>query len=178
MPVDPGTAIAAVEMATKVSERGIKGWNWLQRRLWGTVEITEPTHKSIWTREWLAVKGTHDGHAKGHYWLMTADGSKYWPQGEINFKHDGTWAADLNIGLRPGPRTSIIVVVRVDDVVDALLHDIKRCNKFSQDIVKSHKLRDELSRQCWSPFDLKQAKGRSFSIVTHRTVQVPEGPVK
>lgn len=50
-------------------------------------------------KEWLPVKGTHKGRKRGHYWLMTSNGSEYWPQGEIVFRHDGTWEGVVNLGL-------------------------------------------------------------------------------
>lgn len=157
---------------------GFKGWNWLQRRIWGQVEITEPVHNAVWTREWLPVKGTHKGKKRGHYWLMTANGSKYWPQGEINFQHDGTWYSELNLGLRPGPRNGVILVVWVDATVDKLLQDLKRRNKFAQVLIQNNSLDVNLVSECWSPFELREHSEKSFSIMACRTVQFPEGPIK
>jgi hypothetical protein len=177
--MDPiSTAVSAAGTTVKGTELAVKGWGWLQKRLWGGVDISEPVHKSLWTKEWIPVKGTHKGKKKGHYWLMTSNGSQYWPQGEVNFQHDGTWSAQLNLGLRPGPKNSIVVLVWVDDAVDALLKDIKRRNRFAQELVEKNNLDKKLIVECWSPFEMQNLSSRSFSVVTYRTVQFPPGPIQ
>jgi hypothetical protein len=109
---------------------------------------------------------------------MTSNGSQYWPQGDIEFQHDGTWSARLNLGLRPGPKNAVILLVWVDVIVDTLLKDIKRRSRFAQSLVEKNNLDKALIPDCWSPFELKKLSGRSFSIVSHRTVQFPPGPIK
>jgi hypothetical protein len=177
-PITTNTVVSAVGTAVKGYEHGVKAWSCLAKRFWGEVEITEPVHNAVWTREWLSVKGTHAGKKRGHYWLMTANVSKYWPQGEINFQHDGTWFAEVNLGLRPGPKNGVILVVWVDVTVHQLLQDIKRRNKFVHKLVQDHSLGANLVPDCWSPFELNGHSGRSFSVVTYRTIQFPPGPIK
>ena len=96
----------------------------------------------------------------------------------MNFQHDGTWSAQLNLGLRPGPKSSIIVLVWVDGTVDALLKDIKRRNRFAQELVEKNNLDKKLIVECWSPFEMQNLSSRSFSVVTYRTVQFPPGPIQ
>ena len=176
--MDPTTIVSTTGTAVQGIDLAMKGWGLLKKRIWGDVDISDPGHKSVWTREWIPVKGTHKGKKRGHFWLMTSNGSEYWPQGEIEFQHDGTWSAQLNLGFRPGPRNSIIVLVWVDNTVDALLKDIKRRNRFAQSIVEKNSLSKNLVVDCWSPFALKNHSNRSFSVVTHRTVQFPPGPIQ
>jgi hypothetical protein len=177
--MDPvSTAISAAGTAAKGTELAVRGWSWFKKWRLGRVEITEPAHRSVWTKEWIPVKGTHKGKNRGHYWLMTSNGSQYWPQGEIDFQHDGTWSAQLNLGLRPGPKNSIILLVWVDEIVDTLLKDLKRRSRFAQNLVEKNNLDKKLIVDCWSPFELKVLSGRSFSVVTYRTVQFPPGPIQ
>jgi hypothetical protein len=177
-PISTATVVSTVGTGIKAIEHGTKGWNWLQKKLWGEVEITAPDHKMVWTREWIPVKGTHKGKKRGHYWLMTSNGAKYWPQGEVNFQHNGTWSGQVNLGRRPGPKDCIILVVWVDATVDKLLKDILRRNKFALGIVQEHGLDGDLANECWSPVELSAHSERSFSIMAHRTVQFPPGPVE
>ena len=91
-----------VETAAKGIDLALKGWHWFGKRFRGEVDISTPADRSIWTREWLPVEGTHKGRKRGHFWLMTSDGSRYWAQGELSFRHDGTWSSRVNLGPSPG----------------------------------------------------------------------------
>jgi hypothetical protein len=171
------TALSGIGNAAKGADLAMKGWGSLAKWIWGHVEITEPGQRTIGTSEWITVKGTHKGKKRGHYWLMTCKGSDFWPKEEVDFQLDGTWSARLNVGQRPGPKEVLIALVWVDDTVDALLQDIRRRISFAKDLIKNNNLDKTLLPQCSSPFELKRWSNMSFSVVSHRTVPFPQGPV-
>jgi hypothetical protein len=177
-PISTSTVISGAGATLKGIEHGIKGWGWLKKKIWGMVEITEPANLQVWTKQWMTVKGTHKGRKRGHFWLMTSRGSEYWAQGEVKFQHNGTWSGDVNLGLRPGPKQCIILIVWVDTTIDRLLKDIDRRIRFAHKLIQDHNLDGQLAIGCWSPIDLGEHSGRSFSIMAHRTIQFPEGPVQ
>jgi hypothetical protein len=154
--MDPVSAFSTGVTATDLAH---KGWGWWKRWRHGAVSITHPSNRAIVTPEWVNVEGVHK-RAKGHFWLITNSKDEYWPQGEINLDPDGHWKATININPSPGPRVSVILLVRVNDFMHSILMDIKH---------RSQK------GKCYDPIKMKPPKSL-FSVVQGLVLQVQERP--
>jgi hypothetical protein len=119
--MDPLTAI---NIALKAGGQGYQAWNWWQKRL-GSVQITHPHSGAMIEKGPVGIEGSHK-NAKGHFWLATFAKDQYWPQCELDLRPDGNWRAQINTGTHAGPRTCNLLLVRVSEFTNTLLHDIQR----------------------------------------------------
>ena len=72
----------------------------------------------------MEIEGSHK-NARGHFWLTTFAKDQYWPQSELDLRPDGNWRAKINTGMHPGPRTCNLLLIRVSDFANTLLHGIQ-----------------------------------------------------
>jgi hypothetical protein len=157
--------LTAVTTGVKAAEYGVKGWNWL-RRLWsGSVVITRPENRKATSSEWVTVEGTHKRVAGGkyYYWLMTTNGTDWWPAEELKLNINGKWDGRVNVGKTPGPRSSIVVVVRVTPALHAVLTEVKRLR---------HKACD------YAGIKIPQRHRWGWDVVTLVDIQIPPGEIK
>lgn len=103
---------------------GVKGWGWLQRWGKGTIKITNLSDRDPVDPGWVELSGVHE-RAKGHFWLFTCSGEKYWPQCEIRLIPGGRWKEKISVGNAPGERLSIVLVAHLSELLHALFMDIK-----------------------------------------------------
>jgi hypothetical protein len=95
----------------------------------GSVLITHPHSGAMVTKGPVEIEGSHK-NARGHFWLITFAKDQYWPQTELDLRPGGNWRAKTNKGTHPGPRTSNLLLIRLSDFANTLLHDIQnRSNK-------------------------------------------------
>jgi hypothetical protein len=159
--------VDATTVATGVKgvEYAFKGWSWL-RRLWsGSVAITRPEDKKASSSEWVKVEGTHSRVAgrKYHYWLMTTNGTEWWPGDDLKFNVHGKWESRVNVGKIPGPRSSIAVVVRVTPALHAVLSELQRLRRKAND---------------YAAIKIPQNNRWGWDVVTHVEIQIPSGEIK
>lgn len=131
--MDPASAITTT---VKVGGLGYKGWGWWQHLRNGKVFITHPPNRSIIQSQWVTLEGGHDRakRAGAHFWLLTTrEGNKYWPQWEIALEPDGRWRSSINTGWSPGPRTCVVLLVKVTDFINEILIDVKDRSKKAND---------------------------------------------
>lgn len=57
--------------------------------------------------------------------ISIGQGNKYWLHGEIELDPDGRWKASMSVGPSPGPRSCVILLVKVNDFINELFQDIK-----------------------------------------------------
>ncbi len=158
--MEPATAVAT---GLKSAEYAVKGWGWLRRQWSGSVSITRPENQKALSSEWVKIEGTHSGVANGkyHYWLMTTNGTEWWPAEDLKLNVNGKWEGRVNIGKSPGPRWSIAVVLRVTPAIHALLTELRR-----------HKASD------YAGIKVPQNNRWGWDVVTHVDIQIPPGDIR
>jgi hypothetical protein len=156
---------AAVTTGLKGTEYAVKGWGRLRRWWSGTVTITRPENMKAIATEWVTIEGTHCRVATGkyHYWLMTTNGTEWWPAEDIKLNINGKWESRVNIGQKPGPRCSIAAVVRVTPAIHAILAELRRLRNKAND---------------YASVKIPQNNRWGWDVVTHVNIQIPTGAVK
>jgi hypothetical protein len=157
--------IAAATTGIKGVEYAVKSWSWFRRVRSGSVLITRPENRSASSTEWVTVEGTHSRVAGGkyHYWLMTTNGTEWWPFGDLKLNINGRWQSRVNVGKKPGPRSSIAVVVRVTPALHALLTETGRLKFEAKD---------------WAGITIPQSNRWGWDVATHVEIQIPPGEIQ
>jgi hypothetical protein len=149
------SGLAAVQTFFGLGDLVNKAWGGYAK--WrNPVTITYPPNRHIVYERKVQLEGECKHLERGHFWLVTKNGERYWLQARINPASDGCWKATVDVGGSPDSRTSTVLLVRVSGFANALFADIKaRSNK----------------TECHDPVNIPRAP-RQFLVVDCRDLNV------
>jgi hypothetical protein len=171
--VDPALVAAGVKTAGPVAKFfGWVGKNWRKWRGYGSLKIDHPPNRQICRGESVEFTGTHDKPSKGHYWVVTSDGDRYWLHRPVVMSPDGRWTGRVNIGKRPGSREVVAHLIWVSDFTHALFEDIKTRSKRGSDVWDNMREKPQDKPDFWGAVQIHNPPKSQFLIVDSRVLQV------
>src|SRR5271157_4400124 len=124
--MDPSSIASGVGTAVGATKGGYQVWNWFWTWRYGSIEIIHPNHLAVISQvPWVEISGKHK-HPSGIYWLLTRDRDEYWPKHHIQLGPDGRWSGRVHVDIKPGPRTSFVMLSRVSEYTHSFFLDYRK----------------------------------------------------